>query len=33
MEDLMIPWLCFVGVIAISIVIAIITTIKSEVEG
>ncbi len=33
MEDLIVPWLCLLGVVVASIVVAVITTIKSEVEG
>lgn len=31
--NLMVPWLCFIGVVLASVVIAVVTVIKSEVEG
>jgi len=33
MEDLIVPWLCLLGVIIASVAVAVITAIKSETEG
>jgi hypothetical protein len=33
LKDLIVPWLCLLGVVIASIAVAVITTIKSEAEG